>query len=95
MSQVGDAVGGFFDGLFGGGKNPIDPSISKAQQELERQQKAQIEQEKKKLEAQRIAMLRGRFSAGGGGGGAASTDAPANNDASAASLFSRITGRAE
>ena len=94
MSKVGSAVGGFFDGMFGGndfgGKNPLEDKLLAAKQsELERQQKAQLAEEKKRLERQRISMLRGRLSSPGGGG----TDA--NTDASAASLFSRITGRVD
>lgn len=98
MSKVGRAVGGFFDGMFGGGDegdssfNRLeDQELKQKQSELERQQKAEMAEEKKRLERQRISMLRGRFSTPGGAGG---QDMGAG-DAAAASLFSRITGRVD
>lgn len=98
MSQVGRAVGGFFDGLFGDSDMPgVDPAIARQQAEMEAQQKAQLKAEQDRLDKQRTAALRGRFSTGGGGGAnQADQAAPSpNNDAQAASLFSRITGRTD
>jgi len=102
MGGVVDDVTDMFHGFFGRkddkGKNSgIDPEIARQQAELEAQQRAALEQEKKKLEQQRIASMRGRFGGGGGGGGGGGVgvDNPANTDNQAASLFSRITGRTD
>lgn len=75
--------------------------LQKDQLDLERQQKREIEQRRKKLNTQQISMLRARFGVSGGGsvmGGAAgaaqgaSTGLQTMQD-SAGSLFARITGR--
>lgn len=100
MSAVGNAVGGFFDGLLGGDEpdNSAQEAFARQQAEMERQQKAQLEQEKRRLDKQKTAMLRGRFSGGatmGANTQGADQGQPANTEAAAANLFTRITGRSD
>ncbi len=69
--------------------------LQKDQQDLLAQQKREMEQRKKKLNAQQIAMLRSRFGVSGGssgGGGTGDTGLQSMSDTSS-SLFARITGR--
>lgn len=89
MAQVGD----FVSSLFGNDNkdNGLDPELQRKQLELEQQQKAELDQQRKALEKQRIDLLRGRFSSPGSGG--VPNETPANTEAAAANLFSRITGR--
>lgn len=93
MSGVGHAIGGLFDGIFGGGTSQggIDPNLQAQQTALEKQQKADLENKKRQVERQRIDMMRGRFSGSGG----APVGAQEDMGAQAANLFSRITGRSE
>lgn len=68
--------------------------LQKDQSTLLAQQKQEMEQRRKKLNAQQIAMLRSRFGASGGTSGAANdTGAPQGMSDTASSLFARITGR--
>lgn len=58
------------------------------------QQERELTQNKKKLQARQIAMLRSRFGVSGGGGGMSTPSGGAlqSMSDSAGSLFSRITG---
>ncbi len=76
--------------------------LQKDQLDLEKQQKREIEQRRKKLNVQQISMLRARFGVSGGGGNVMGGAAGAAQGAStgmqtmqdtASSLFARITGR--
>lgn len=68
-------------------------TLQKKQNDLLAQQDRELSQQKKKLNAQQIAMLRSRFGASGGGlTGTGSTGIQTPVD-TAGSLFSRITGR--
>lgn len=64
--------------------------LTKKQTELQKQQETEIAQQRKKLNAQQIGMLRSRFGVSGGGG--ASGNLQQSTD-TASSLFARITGR--
>jgi hypothetical protein len=91
MSGVGHAIGGLFDGIFGNNsQGGIDPNLQAQQAELEKQQKADLENKKRQVERQRIDMMRGRFSGSGG-----APQAQEDMGQQAANLFSRITGRTE
>lgn len=69
--------------------------LQKDQQDLLAQQKREMEQRKKKLNAQQIAMLRSRFGVAGstGGGGGGGGDGLQSMSDTSSSLFARITGR--
>lgn len=97
MSAVGNAVGGFFDGILGGddSNDLLQEQYARQQAETEAQQKAELEQEKRRLDRQKTALLRGRFSGGGGGTAPSDQGQTPNTEAAAANLFTRITGRTD
>jgi hypothetical protein len=67
--------------------------FQKKQLEYQKQQEREMDQRRKKLNAQQIGMLRSRFGAsGGGGGGGGTSNTLQGMSDSAGSLFSRITG---
>lgn len=65
--------------------------------EFQKQQEREMEQRRKKLNAQQIAMLRSRFGVSGGGGASSAAAAGAEGlqtmSDTASSLFARITGK--
>jgi len=69
--------------------------LAEKQKILTAQQERELTQNKKKLQARQIAMLRSRFGVaggGGGGGGAAAGGGLQSMSDTSSSLFARITG---
>ncbi len=71
--------------------------LTKKQLEMTKQQEREMEQRRRKLNAQQIAMLRSRFGASGGGGSNSTMPSASAGNVqpsldSAGSLFARITG---